>query len=46
MDCTWSCNGVSSWRTSIFYLPKETSIFVSGTPKFLPVTENFLVYQG
>ena len=29
---------------SIFDLPKERSNLISGTPKFLPVTENFLVY--
>ena len=42
----WSCS--STWTIESNYIcsRRTTSILMSETPKFLPVTENFLVYYG
>ena len=42
--CKWGCSSTCTIESNYVCSGGTTSIFISGTPKFLPVTENFLVY--
>ena len=42
--CTWSCSSTWTIESNYICTSGKISILMSGTPKFLPVTENIQVY--